>query len=548
MATRAVFLVAAALVVAAAKGAVASTPALVVDAASGKVLMAERATDPWFPASITKLMTTYVALDLVRQGRFSMNSLLTMSPEAAAEPPSKMGFKPGTQLTLENALKIILVKSANDVSWMIGENLGGSIEGFAGLMNAASRKLGMHDSRWVNPNGLPDDRQQTTARDMAILARALLTEFPEQEDLFHIGALKLGRQVIRNHNGLLGRYPGADGMKTGFICAGGFNIVASATQNGRRLITVVMGYPSARERDLRTADLFDLGFSTLGWGAGTVSELPPSGALSPPNMRAFVCGGNKRQPQEDDQTSLVASGAPSQNGDNPIATLFSPLTYATASVGSVPAFRGRTSLGPRVAFEPIPIWLGPSPGAVPDESDKTKATGVAIAAKPVRTRLVGKPEVRGTLTASSLSAPVPPSGPDEGERIETVKTSARPGGREALSANLGAKPAAETRPKLGAVGSGGSRPGGAKHGAIAIKPTLPVAALETVELKGVKAGSGTTKPGVTKPGTATRVAAKPAATKAASARPASPKPASATAAGGASGAAKGRAKPEKRAA
>ena len=120
-----------------------STPALVVDAASGKVLLAERATEPWFPASVSKLMTVYVALDLVRQGRVSLNTLLTMTPDAAEEPPSKMGFKPGTQLTLDNALKIIMVKSANDVTHMIAQGLGGSIDGYAALMNAASRRLGM---------------------------------------------------------------------------------------------------------------------------------------------------------------------------------------------------------------------------------------------------------------------------------------------------------------------------------------------------------------------------------------------------------------------
>src|SRR3954466_4737838 len=203
--------------------ALAVTPALVVDVASGRVLFAERATDPWYPASITKLMTTYVALDMVRSGRASMDQLLTLSPEAAAQPPSKMGFKPGTQLTLDNALKIIMVKSANDIAWMIGENLGGSNEGFAVLMNEAAARLGMRESRWVNPNGLPDERQQTSARDMAILGRALLREFPDNKDLFAISAIKFGRRVMANHNGLLGCYPGVDGMKTGFICSGGFN-------------------------------------------------------------------------------------------------------------------------------------------------------------------------------------------------------------------------------------------------------------------------------------------------------------------------------------
>src|SRR5215213_4464529 len=144
--------------------AFAASPGIVVDVDSGKVLYAERATDPWFPASITKLMTTYVALDMVRTGRASMDQLVTVSPEAAAQPPSKMGFKPGMQITLDNALKIIMVKSANDISAAIAENLGGSVEGFAAMMNEASARLGMRESRWVNPHGLPDEGQQTSAR------------------------------------------------------------------------------------------------------------------------------------------------------------------------------------------------------------------------------------------------------------------------------------------------------------------------------------------------------------------------------------------------
>ena len=471
MASRAAFL--ATFVLFGAAGATsAGTPALVIDVASGKVLVSERATDPWFPASITKLMTTYVALDLVRQGRVSMNSLLTVSADAAAEPPSKMGFKPGTQLTLDNALKIIMVKSANDVAMMIGENLGGSTEGFARLMNDASRRLGMRESRWVNANGLPDERQQTSARDMAILARALLTEFPEHDELFRIGALKLGRQVIRNHNGMLGRYPGADGMKTGFICMGGFNIVASATQNGRRLISVVMGYPSARERDLRAADLFDQGFGSLGWGGQRVEDLPPSGAMSPPNVRSFVCGPNKRLPQEDDETAVVALRGGSQNAENPIAALFSPLAFATASAASVPGLGARTSLGPRVAFEPLPIFLGAAPGSPGDTESDGKGVPVRIAAKPVRTKLVGRnPAV--PVHEGKLSAPSSRAG--GGERIETLQTDPQPTSRAAISNNMSGKPSAEVKPKPGAIGrSGDAR---RKLGAIPMRPNLPVAAL-----------------------------------------------------------------------
>src|SRR3954465_6382379 len=134
----------------------AAAPALVVDVDSGKVLYAERATDPWFPASITKLMTTYVALSAVQEGKLTLDTLLTVSENAASQPPSKMAFRPGTEITLDNALKIIMVKSANDVAMTIAEGVGGSVEGFAEMMNAAALRLGMRESHWTNANGLPD--------------------------------------------------------------------------------------------------------------------------------------------------------------------------------------------------------------------------------------------------------------------------------------------------------------------------------------------------------------------------------------------------------
>lgn len=456
--------------------AMAQTPGLVVDASSGRVLFAERATDPWYPASITKLMTVYVALDQVRQGRASMNSLMTMSDYAASQPPSKVGLKPGQTITLENSIKIIMTKSANDIATMIGENLGGgSVEGFASLMNDASRRIGMHESRWYNPSGLPDDRQQTSARDMALLARALIADFPEHQNLFSIGAVKLGPMIMRNHNGLLGRYPGADGMKTGFICSGGFNVVATASQNGRRLIAVVMGYPSAKERDLRTADLLDSGFASRGWGAQHIESLPPSASMSPPDMRAVICGPKRRQPQEDDETAVVQASA-GGNTDNPIAALFSPPSVASAGPGTA-ILGSRRTLGPRVAFEPVPVWLGANPGEVAD--GPAGARRVRVAAKKVRpTRVTGAPVGPAAQAFTSANAtPTIMAG-----SVETAKMTRRPGSQAALQDNLGTKPAAETRPKLGAITAKpksaaveGMNPDGAKPASVAKKPAAKVA-------------------------------------------------------------------------
>src|ERR1700691_3599031 len=266
---------------------VQATPYLVVDADSDQVLMENEATAPWYPASLTKLMTVYVALDAVRSGKLTLDTPLIMSARAARMPPSKMGFRPGTEVTLDNALKMLMVKSPNDVAVMVAEGVSGSVEAFADDMNADAQRLGLRESHFVIPNGLHNPAHVSAARDMAIVARALLREFPDHADLFSIGALQLGNQYIANHNGLLGRYPGADGMKTGFTCPAGWNVVASADHSGRRLLVVVLGAPTARSRNQEAANLFDRGFA-MGGGSGSLESLASAGSEAP-GMRADVC-------------------------------------------------------------------------------------------------------------------------------------------------------------------------------------------------------------------------------------------------------------------
>ena len=263
---------------------------LVIEVDTGKVLYAQNAGYPWYPASVTKLMTAYVTLHAVKDGRITFDQPLTVSANAVAQSPVKMGFGAGTQVTIDNALKMMMVKSANDIAVVLAEGVGGSIEGFADLMNWHARHLGMAQSSFVNPNGLPADDQVSSARDLAILARALIREFPEYDYYWHLPGIRMGKMVQRNYNTLLGRYPGADGMKTGFICAAGFNLVASATRNGKRLIAVVLGAPSSAVRALKAAQLLERGFSStggLGWlmpSQGTVETIAPI-AVEPPNLR-----------------------------------------------------------------------------------------------------------------------------------------------------------------------------------------------------------------------------------------------------------------------
>ena len=265
-----------------------ATPAMTMDLTTGEVLYQQEATRPWFPASTTKLMTVYVALSAVRDGKIAMNTPIVYSARARTMPPSKMGFRPGTQVTLENALKMLMVKSANDIAVTVAEGVSGSVEAFADDMNQAAASLGLRESHFVNPNGLPNPDHVSSVRDMALIARALYTQFPQEAPLFDIGVLQVGPEIIANHNNLLGRYPGADGMKTGFTCAAGFNVVASAFRDGRRIVTIVFGAPSVATRTEKAAALFDRAFGNVDRPTASILSLPDTGG-SAPDMHNAVC-------------------------------------------------------------------------------------------------------------------------------------------------------------------------------------------------------------------------------------------------------------------
>jgi D-alanyl-D-alanine carboxypeptidase len=349
-------------------------------------------------------MTVYVALDAVRNGKLTLDTPLVMSARAARMPPSKMGFRPGTEVTLDNALKMLMVKSPNDVAVMVAEGVSGSIEAFADDMNADAQRLGMHESHFVNPNGLHNPAHVSSARDMATVARALLREFPDHADLFSIGALQLGNRYIPNHNGLLGRYPGADGMKTGFTCPAGFNVVASANHSGRRLIVVVLGAPSAKTRNQEAADLFDRGFAS-GGGGGSLESLP-SGSGAAPNMRADVClhrNAAALAAAEDDGIAQQAEAAAGRGGmlPLPLAALLTPAVAHTELTNE------------RIRFDPVPVYIGPAPGW----------KGPALGARRTTTETAAAPGGPKTLSAdnSSTAATTTP----EGDASAPVQTSPR---------------------------------------------------------------------------------------------------------------------------
>jgi D-alanyl-D-alanine carboxypeptidase len=347
---------------------------LLVDVESGKVLQAEDATIPWYPASVTKLTTLYVTLKALKAGRITLDTLFTVSPNAAAQQPSKMGFPIGTQVTVDNALKMMMVKSANDMAVLLAEGVSGSIEKFADEMNDTARELGMTQTSYVNPNGLPAEGQITSARDLAILARALIRDFPEYDLYWHIPAIKFGRRIMHNFNPLIDRYPGADGMKTGFICASGFNLVATATRNDKRLIAVVLGAPSSTARMIHAAQLLERGFNgeSLNWltpALGTVEELKPVEA-PPPDLHDAICGKHhKKARAENEEAEAGELGDPSAQ-----AFMLSNLRGSNAKPDSL--------LSPSLpSMPPIVVFTGPPKGGVKTQIATTTLQDALSAAK-----------------------------------------------------------------------------------------------------------------------------------------------------------------------
>lgn len=270
-----------------------ANPYMSVDVATGQVLAHNEAFKRWYPASLTKMMTAYVVFRALRSGQKTLESPVRMSVAATKEPPSKMGYKAGSVLTLDNALKIMLVKSANDVSVAVGESIGGSKAGFVAMMNAEARRIGMFGSHFANPHGLPDPNNYSTARDMALLAAQLRREFPEYAHYFNTEAIDPGdgKKVQANYNILLGRFNGADGMKTGFVCASGFNLAGSATRNGRTIVAIVLGASKQEDRAVQAAELLQNGFATRGGGGATLASLAPYGSNNNQvtDLRAQIC-------------------------------------------------------------------------------------------------------------------------------------------------------------------------------------------------------------------------------------------------------------------
>ncbi|MFL5283422.1 MAG: serine hydrolase [Rhodopila sp.] len=233
---------------------------VVVDANSGAVLEEVSADQPRHPASLTKMMTLYMTFEALRDRRLTLDQQIPVSGHAASMEPSKLGLVPGTRLTVEEAILGLVTKSANDAASALGEALGGDEDRFAQMMTLRARALGMSRSTFMNASGLPDPDQWSTARDLAVLARHLINDYPAYYRYFSVPSFTWHRRIIFNHDNMLRSYPGADGLKTGYTVASGHNLVTSAMRGGVRLIGVVLGAASNGERDIHMATLLDQGF------------------------------------------------------------------------------------------------------------------------------------------------------------------------------------------------------------------------------------------------------------------------------------------------
>lgn len=223
--------------------------AIVVDARTGRELYSVAADLQRYPASLTKMMTVYMLFEALDSGKLSKSSPIVFSRYASGRPPSKLGVKAGQSISVDTAIRALIVKSGNDVATAVAEKLGGSETNFAGMMTSKARSLGMSRTTFRNASGLPDSQQRTTARDMARLSLALRKRFPHHYHYFSLRSFTYNGRTIRGHNKVLGKIPGADGLKTGYIRASGFNLATSVNRSGRKVVAVVMGGNSAKSRN-----------------------------------------------------------------------------------------------------------------------------------------------------------------------------------------------------------------------------------------------------------------------------------------------------------
>jgi D-alanyl-D-alanine carboxypeptidase len=333
---------------------------LVVEVNSGKVLESTNPDAERHPASLTKMMTLYLLFERLEAGKMKLSTEMNVSAHAAAQAPSKLGLKPGQSIDVETAIKALVTKSANDVAVIVAESLGGSEPAFGRLMTAKARALGMNHTTYVNASGLPDDRQITTARDQAILGRALQDRFPKYYPYFGTRVFTYRGKSMRNHNHLLGKVEGVDGIKTGYIRASGFNIVTSARRGSRHIVAVVIGGASGKWRDARVRSLINSEFKTAsttrtaplvveGWQGQVRLAGPPPTPSKDPRDQIAAKSAPVEPPAKNETAELAAKVEATQTVKiDDIKTVEKPAKVAAAAAEA-------PSVGSTAPIKPVAI-------------------------------------------------------------------------------------------------------------------------------------------------------------------------------------------------
>lgn len=286
--------------------AAARYAAIVIDADTGRVVHETESTQRWYPASLTKVMTMYLTFLALESGDLRLTDTVYASRHAAMQPPSKLGLRTGQSLTVEQAIMAVTTRSANDAAVALAERLGGTESNFAAMMTQHAHRLGMYNSSFENASGLPNDGQISSARDLALLSAIMIRDFPQYYHYFSATEFRYKGRVMPNTNRILKSYPDADGLKTGFTCGSGYNLIASAKRNGHRLIGVLLGAHSSGERFEQMGNLLDMGFanSERGLFGEHVSQLKDYSALPPPfQLSSNRCAGSAEQMGADSGSS-----------------------------------------------------------------------------------------------------------------------------------------------------------------------------------------------------------------------------------------------------
>ena len=383
--------------------------AIVIDANSGRTLYQVNDNELRHPASITKVMTLFLLFEQLDKGALTMQSQIPVSEHAAAQEPSKLGIEPGQTISVENAIKAIVTRSANDVAVAVAEAIGGDESTFAQMMTHKAHELGMARTQYVNASGLPNDGQITTARDLTVLARATEERFPRYFKFFSTHEFEYDGEIIGNHNHLLGRVDGVDGIKTGYTRASGFNLLTSVHRDGRSLIAVVMGGRSAASRDATMESLIadHIAEAAVGGHMATmVADAEPqetARAPVPPPAPAVVAERAPAPPARPVAAAPVEEGDADDEEDGAphVAAVLPPAKLAQR-LAAAPQTAAVVAVVPPPA-RPVPAPIVHMASATPE------ALGWVKGADPVR--LPEKPESVAKPTA--VAAPIPPRAKEE---------------------------------------------------------------------------------------------------------------------------------------